>query len=121
MQYFAVDSLFGIIGEGGNNIMIYSTDVITLKHQVNVGYVVRSFQFTKNNRELIVVTKDQRVRVYSLNAFEAAFVRELQSVHKGAITSTDLSLNGGFMLTGGNDNLIKVWDYNATKSVPYYF
>jgi WD40 repeat protein len=34
-------------------------------------------------------------------------------VHRGSINSIDLSLNGGFMLTGGEDNLIKIWDYDA--------
>ena len=32
-----MDSLFGIMGEYGNNIMIYSSDSIILKHQINVG------------------------------------------------------------------------------------
>lgn len=53
-----VESMFAIMGEYGNNIMIYSSDSIILKHQINVGCVVRSFQFTKNNREIIVVTHD---------------------------------------------------------------
>ena len=116
-----MDSLFGIMGEYGNNIMIYSSDSIILKHQINVGQVVRSFQFTKNNRELIVVTKDQRIRFYSLATFEGAYIREVHTVHKGACTSTDLSHNGGYMLTGGQDNLLKIWDYDAQKTHPYYF
>ena len=52
------DSLFGVMGEYGTSIMIYSTDSIILKHQIIVGQVIRSFQFTKSNREIIVVTKD---------------------------------------------------------------
>lgn len=68
-----------------------------------------------------MVTKDQRVRVYSLATFEGAYLRELCTVHKGAVTCTDLSANGGFMLTGGEDNLLKIWDYDAQKSVPYFF
>ena len=59
------------------------------------------------------MTKDQRVRVYSLATFEGAYLRELCTVHKGAVTCTDLSTNGGFMLTGGEDNLLKIWDYDA--------
>ena len=57
-EVIMTESLFGIMGEYGNNIMIYSSDSIILKHQISVGHIVRSFQFTKNNRELIVVTKD---------------------------------------------------------------
>ena len=115
------EALFGIMGEYGNNIMIYSSDSIILKHQIQVGHVIRSFQFTKNNRELIVVTKDQRVRFYSLATFEGAYLRELHTVHKGAVTCTDLSGNGGYMLTGGQDNLLKMWDYEAQKTVPFFF
>lgn len=109
------------MGEYGNNLMIYSSDSIILKHQINVGCIIRSFQFTKNNREVIVVTKDQRVRIYSLATFEGAYLRELHTVHKGAITCTDLSTHGGYMLTGGQDNLLKMWDYEAQKTVPYFF
>ena len=42
-------------------------------------------------------------------------------MHKGAVTCTDLSTNGGYMLTGGQDNLLKMWDYEAQKTVPYFF
>ena len=38
--------------------MVYSTDVVSLKHEIKAGYAIRSFQFTKNNKEMIVVTKD---------------------------------------------------------------
>ena len=41
------ESLFGIMGEYGNNLMIYSSDSIILKHQIAVGAIIRSFQFTK--------------------------------------------------------------------------
>ena len=42
-EVIMLDSLFGIMGEYGNNIMIYSSDSIILKHQINVGQIVRSF------------------------------------------------------------------------------
>ena len=38
-----MDSLFGIMGEYGTCIMIYSSDSIILKHQIFVGHVIRSF------------------------------------------------------------------------------
>jgi hypothetical protein len=38
-----VEALFAIMGDYGNNIMIYSSDSIILKHQIHVGHVVRSF------------------------------------------------------------------------------
>lgn len=57
-EVIMMDSLFGVMGEHGTSIMIYSSDSIILKHQIVVGTVIRSFQFLKNNREIIVATKD---------------------------------------------------------------
>lgn len=67
------ESLFAVMGEYGNSIMIYSSDSVILRHQIQVGTVVRSFQFSSNGRELIVVTKDQRIRFYSLSRFEGLY------------------------------------------------
>jgi WD40 repeat protein len=37
------------------------------------------------------------------------------------VVSLSISNNSGYMLTGGEDNMVKVWDYEATKTVPYFF
>lgn len=107
------ESLFAVVGECGNNVMIYSSESVILRHQIPVGTVVKSFQFNKRGNEIIIVTKDQRIRFYNLSRFEGVFIKELNTVHRGAIRTTDLSNNGGFMLTGGEDNLVKIWDYDA--------
>ena len=69
----------------------------------------------------MLVTEDLRLRFYSLSKFEGVFLKELATVHRGGINSLDLSSNGGYFLTGGQDNLIKVWDTDAQKSVPHWF
>ena len=61
------------------------------------------------------------MRFYSLSRFEGVYLRELTSCHREGISGLDLSQNGGFMLTGGDDNLLKLWDSDAQKTVPYYF
>lgn len=107
------ESLFAVMGEYGNSVSIYSSESLIVKHQIQIGTVVRSFQFNKKGREFIVVTKDQRIRFYSLTRYEGTYIRELCTVHRGAVRTTDISKNGGFMLTGGEDNLLKIWDYDA--------
>ena len=42
-EIILLDSLFGIMGEYGTSIMIYSSDSIILKHQIVVGHIIRSF------------------------------------------------------------------------------
>jgi hypothetical protein len=52
------ESLFAVVGECGNNVMIYSSESVILRHQIAVGTVVKSFQFNKRGNEIIIVTKD---------------------------------------------------------------
>lgn len=110
------------MGEYGNNVMIYDTESIILKHQIPAGRVLRSFEFTKNgSNEIVLVTDDLKIMFYKLDCFAASWIREIATVHRGSINSVDLSQNGAFMMTGGQDNLLKVWDYSANKSVPYFY
>ena len=86
-----------------------------------VNNIVKSFQFANNNRDLLVVTKDCKVRFYSLIKYEGIFLREIANIHRGTISSIDVSGNAGYLLTGGEDSMVKIWDYEAQKAVPYYF
>lgn len=119
--YQQAESMFAIMGEYGNNILVYDTESIILKHQIQGGNVLRSFEFNKNGTEMTVITEDLKIKFVQLDKFEGTFIREILTVHRGAINCSDLSLNGGYMLTGGEDNLLKIWDYDAQKTVPYYF
>jgi WD40 repeat protein len=86
-----------------------------------VNHVVKSFSFANNNHDLVVVTKDCKIRFYSLMRFEGIFLREIANCHRGSITGMTISANSGYFITGGEDNMIKIWDYEAQKTVPYYF
>jgi WD40 repeat protein len=67
------------------------------------------------------MTTDCRLRVYSLAKYEGIFLREIATVHRGNITSMSISNNSGYFISGGEDCMIKVWDYEAHKTVPYFF
>jgi len=112
---------FAVMGEYGNNVVIYDTDSFLIQHQIMVHHIIKSFQFANNNRDLLVVTKDCKIRFYSLMKYEGIFLREVANCHRGAINGLAVSGNSGYMLSGGEDNMVKIWDYEAQKSVPYYF
>ena len=67
------------------------------------------------------MTNDCRMRFYSLARYEGILLREISAVHRGSITSLSISNNSGYFLTGGEDSMLKVWDYEAQKTLPYYF
>jgi WD40 repeat protein len=105
------ESLLALMGDYGNNVCVYDTESVILRNKIQVGYIVKSFQFASNTSEMIIVTKDCRIRFYNLAKFEGEFLRDLLTVHRGSVITTDVSLNSGYLLTGGEDCLIKCWDY----------
>lgn len=58
-----------------------------------------------------MATEDLRIRVYYLKEFAGQLSREILTCHRYGVNSLDISLNGGYMLTGGADHLLKIWDY----------
>lgn len=64
---------------------------------------------------------DCRIRFYSLARYEGLLLRELTAAHRGSINALSISANSGYFLTGGEDSMLKVWDYEAQKTAPYYF
>ena len=107
---------FAVMGEYGNNVICYDTESFLIQHHVQVGSIVKSFRFANRNQDLLVVTKDCRVKFYSLLRYEGVFMREVSHCHRGMLTALDVSANSGYMLTGGEDRLLKIWDYEAQKT-----
>lgn len=68
-----------------------------------------------------MVTKDCRIKFYSLMKFEGIFLREVANCHRGSINGLSISNNSGYLISAGEDNMVKIWDYEAQKTVPYYF
>jgi hypothetical protein len=92
---------FGVMGEYGNNIILYDTESFLVQHQIMVFSIVKFFKFANNNNDLLVVTKDCKIKFYSLMKYEGIFLRELTNCHRGFISGMDVSLNSGYLLTGG--------------------
>jgi len=67
------------------------------------------------------MTADCRIRFYSLARYEGIMLREITAVHRGNVTAMSVSQNSGYMLTGGEDSMLKMWDYEAQKTLPHYF
>jgi WD40 repeat protein len=69
----------------------------------------------------MVMTNDCRIRFYSLARYEGIMLREVNVVHRGSITAMTVSQNSGYFLTGGEDSMLKVWDYEAHKTLPQFY
>lgn len=48
---------------------------------------------------------------------DGSLVRELEASSAGAINSLDISPDGVLFVTGGNDQIIKLWRYQEGKRI----
>lgn len=50
---------------------------------------------------------------------DGSLVREIEGSQSGAINTLDISTNGDFFVTGGNDQIVKVWNYQEGKIISF--
>ncbi|XP_069883076.1 cilia- and flagella-associated protein 52 isoform X2 [Dipodomys merriami] len=60
--------------------------------------------------QIITSGTDRKIAYWEI--FDGSVIRELEGSLSGAINGMDISQEGLHFVTGGNDHLIKVWDYN---------
>jgi hypothetical protein len=77
--------MFALMGENGNNVVIYDSNSFVLKHQIQANVILTQFMFANGNRDILCLTKDSRIRFFSLAKYEGVFLRELSTVHRGLI------------------------------------
>lgn len=71
-----------------------------------------------NPGESQVITSGTDRKIGYWEAYDASQIRELDGSRSGSINGMDISPDGVMLVTGGDDKLIKVWNYN-TGEVTY--
>ncbi|XP_072882054.1 cilia- and flagella-associated protein 52 isoform X1 [Hemitrygon akajei] len=60
--------------------------------------------------QIITSGKDRKIGYWEV--FDGSVIRELDGSLSGSINGMDITANGDFFVTGGEDKLIKLWGYN---------
>jgi len=110
MDFSKDGTLFAITGDNGNFIDVYNSATKSKITKIRCkNSFVTHFQFSNCGNELFVATTNQNLRRYAIVSGKC--IRELPSVHLDGLTSFDLTSNSKFIITVGQDSLVKVWDY----------
>ena len=116
---FSFDSkLFAVLGSNYSSISIWDSETFSLKYRVNpTGVNLQKIQFSPNGQDILAISKAKtsKVRFYSLSGYEATQSRELSDLHASDILSFGISPNSKYLVTGGVDRILKVWDYSSTQ------
>ena len=61
------------------------------------------------------------LKIIALDCITGTIVREVSGIHRnGFCTSFDISYNNKYIVTSGEDKMIKVWDYEMPGIPPVY-
>lgn len=102
--------IFGTIGSESTSVIVWNTTSYGIRNRIPVynGLVKNVCLLT--NKLISVILEKGEVKVFSLVAFEGILVKEYNYLHSGGINSFVLSKNLKFLITGGNEGIIKVTD-----------
>lgn len=67
--------------------------------------------------QLLVVTTG--ARLIKFNASNGQLLSEVSNIHRERCTSLAVDKTGQYLLTGGGDKVVKVWDYNMALDLNF--
>lgn len=104
------DTIFATIGPESTCLLVWNTTSYGLRNRIPIeGSLVKSIQFI-TSKLLIANLENGNLQVFSLSLFEGTLVKELNNLHPQGISALSISKNYKFLLTGGDEGIIKVLD-----------
>jgi len=100
--------LLASIGIGSGSLVIFNVDTMDKVLEIpSQGRSLKLVQFAPIKNEAYAITQDCRLHRYCLDTGELA--HESSPLHLDVINAMSMSDNGRFLLTGGNEGLLKLW------------
>ncbi|XP_058791457.1 cilia- and flagella-associated protein 52 [Phymastichus coffea] len=70
--------------------------------------------FSPNGVQILTCGTDRKITYWE--TLDGSLVRELEGSGAGALNSIDVSPDGKYFVTGGNDSVVKLWSYDAGET-----
>lgn len=110
-------------GPAGNIVHIYSCrkDFEEIKSfETGSSDIFVSIKFSADSKSLFALTSESRLLSFSMHRNETP--KEWLHAHRKMATSISTSDNGEFIVTGGSDGIVKIWDSKFSRgnqTIPY--
>jgi len=94
-----------------NTINIYDLTYFFKRGKIQLkNSTIKSMTFSTDDTNLSVLGVDGKFRIYGIRAHEAVLLREVTSANKVPSNTLAMTGNKRYLLTGGDDHLVRVWD-----------
>ena len=107
------------IATSEGNVLIIDRDTLTIKHQIRpTRERARSLALNSEAQEIAVGFSDHTVRIFDTTTYQ---LKHTISGHTNSVFTATYSPNGQYLISGGRDAHLKVWDvrknYQLTESI----
>lgn len=101
---------FASIGSESNCALIWDVKTFGIKNRVPIDNFFIKKVCLINKDLLAVILENCCVKFYSLSLFEGVFLSEMLNIHINEINQFITSKNYKYMISGGEEGMIKIWD-----------
>ena len=103
---------FVVLGAGGTSICAWDCLSLTMKAKFMTGGTsIRSLAFVDQGLAVVTNSQPPKLHIYELNGFKLTLQREFPNLHSGYISNFAVSSNSRYLLSTGEDRVVKIWDY----------
>lgn len=90
-------------------------DLIKLRRRqmIRVNTLFKYVCFSSDENQVITTGTDRKIGYW--DTYDASILREVDGSLNGSVNCMDISTNGKFFVSGGDDKLIKLWSYDDAE------
>ena len=71
-------------------------------------------RFSRNGLQILTCGSDRKIAYFE--SLDGSLVRELEGSTAGMLSCLDISPDGRYFVTGSNDCIVKIWEYNSADT-----
>ena len=101
-----------VISKDSYCISVLDLKMFEVKYKIFLDEEIVRMRFSYMKSALILLTDKGKIKFYSLGDSRAELVKEFGYLHDGRIKDFAVSFNCAYLFTTGEDQCVKVWDYN---------
>ncbi|XP_065591191.1 cilia- and flagella-associated protein 52 [Cyrtonyx montezumae] len=90
--------------------IIWDIGCFTRKQMILANTLFKCVCYHPEEYQLITSGTDRRIGYWEV--YDGSAIRDLEGSLSGSINGMDITSDGAYFVTGGDDRLVKVWDYN---------
>ena len=104
------EEFFASIGPESNCVIVWNSKSYSMRNRIPIyNFFIQKVCFITKNI-IAIILENCCIHFYSLSLHEGVFIKEFTNIHMDQITQFLTTKNYKYLITGGQEGMIKIWD-----------